>query len=222
MFEYSYSKIGLDQLLYTDTDASKFRYSKFLEWKDWVDTNNIQVPHWKEVEKIDTRYANHKIFEHNSKVFGAFEDELEDYIGDNYTFYCLEKKSWLYRCDDEVKFRFKGINPNAQLLTLKEDFIDFKVSRKKTGELVVEHFLCGDEREIYEFYESNKHNSINNNALKFFEQIYTTKEAFVLMNSFRKIVKNSSRNVMVGEEGRYNKLINSIQVRHQIKRVRIK
>ena len=36
MYENSYSKIGLDQLLYTDTDASKFRYNDFLKWNKWV------------------------------------------------------------------------------------------------------------------------------------------------------------------------------------------
>jgi hypothetical protein len=51
MFENSYSKVGLNELLYTDTDASKFRYKKFVEWKKWVDESNIQVPHWEEVEK---------------------------------------------------------------------------------------------------------------------------------------------------------------------------
>lgn len=45
MYENSYSKVGLDQLLYTDTDASKFRYSRFIEWKKEIDDNNIQVPH---------------------------------------------------------------------------------------------------------------------------------------------------------------------------------
>ena len=107
MFENSYSKVGLDQLLYTDTDASKFRYKRFLEWKDWVDKENIQVPHWEEVELIDERYKNHKIFESNSKVFGSFEDELEEMKGDKYTFYCLEKKSWLYDVDGHSKYRFK-------------------------------------------------------------------------------------------------------------------
>ena len=85
MFENSYSKVGLKELLYTDTDASKFRYKKFIEWKKWVDESNVQVPHWEEVEKIDARYKNHKIYESGSKVFGSFEDELEDMKGDNYT-----------------------------------------------------------------------------------------------------------------------------------------
>jgi hypothetical protein len=47
MFENSYSKIGKAGLLYTDTDASKFRYSDFINWKKWVDDNNVQVPHCK-------------------------------------------------------------------------------------------------------------------------------------------------------------------------------
>jgi len=228
MYENSYSKVGLDQLLYTDTDASKFRYNKFIQWKKWVDDNNVQVPHWKEVEEIDERYKNHKIYEYGSKVFGAFEDELEDMVGDKYTFYCLEKKSWLYDVDGHSKFRFKGLNGSAQLLTLEEDFIDKRtIKHKSKGDIdaydEVKYFIKSDiEEDIHNFYQSNSKNAIENgNEVKFFEQIYQTKEAYVLCNSFRKIVKNSAHNVILGNEDKYNNLMNRIQVNYMMKHINL-
>lgn len=233
MYENSYSKVGKNNLLYTDTDASKFRYRHFLEWKNWVDSNNIQVPHWKEVEEVDERYKNHKIFEYGSKVFGAFEDELEDYIGDNYTFYCLEKKSWLYGWEIngkwKAKYRFKGINGRAQLLTLEEPFIESKTIRHKATETKPEwnetkySLIAESERDVYNYYNDNTHNNIEEgNEIKFFEKVYSTGTAYVLCNSFRKIVKNSSRNVDLESEEQFNNLMNKIQVNYIIKKIQLK
>jgi hypothetical protein len=221
MFENSYSKVGLDQLLYTDTDASKFRYSRFIEWKAWVDTNNVQVPHWEEVELKDERYKDHKIYDPNSKVFGSFEDELEEMTGEKYVFYCLEKKSWLYAVDNKAKFRFKGLNDNAQILTLDEEFVNKKVVNKgKPNESIKINIKEGYDERVHNFYNANKVNAIGNgNEVKFFEQIYSTGDAYLLCNSFRKIVKNSLRNVQADEVDRHNTLMNSIQVNYMIKHI---
>lgn len=229
MFEHSYSKVGLDQLLYTDTDASKFRYSKFLDWKKNIDDNNIQVPHWEEVEKVDERYKNHKIYESDSKVFGSFEDELSDMTGQDYKFYCVEKKSWCYYVDGEAKFRFKGLNGSALLLSLGEDFIGTKIIKHQATTdkeaWVEKKFIVkeGTELEVYNFAQNNKNLAIESgNELNFFEQIYTTGSAYLLCNSFRKIVKNSSRNVVLGDDDKYNNLMNKIQVKYLMKKITIK
>ncbi len=232
MYENSYSRIGKSKLLYTDTDASKFRYRDFLNWKKWVDEENVIVPHWPEVEAKDPRYATHKIYEHGSKVFGSFEDELEDYIGDSYVFYCLEKKSWLYSwvVDGKVKskYRFKGLNGSAQLLSLDEPFIDKRVinrTNKLTGEVETEekYFVKPEsEYEVYRYYEDHKRNNIESgNELKFFQQVYTTGTAYVLNSSFRKIVKNSARNVELEDSDCYNGLMNKVQVNYMMKRINI-
>lgn len=232
MFNYSYSKVGKSRLLYTDTDASKFRYKHFLKWKQWVDDKNIQVPHWKEVEAIDPRYKNHKIYEEGSKVFGAFEDELEDYVGDDYVFYCLEKKSWLYGWSKDgkqkSKFRFKGINGNAQLLTLEEDFIleeTVKHKAKEDAEAWEETKYRIDpdrQKEVYMYYNANKQNSLDEgNQIKFFDQVYETGEAYVLCNSFRKIVKNSGRDVEMEDTEKHNTLMNKIQVQFMMKHINL-
>lgn len=232
MYENSYSKVGLSKLLYTDTDASKFRHKDFINWKKWVDTKNIQVPHWKEVEAYDKRYADHKIFVSGSKVFGSFEDELEDMNGDEYKFYCLEKKSWLYSYKIEnkwnSKFRFKGLNGSAIMLTLDEEFVKSKIIKHKATDVkpaynetkyYIEPY---SEEKVYQHYTKNKISSIENgNEIKFFKQIYETGEAYVLTQSFRKIVKNTKRNVGIDDEDKHNDLINNIQVNICMKHIKI-
>lgn len=232
MFDYSYSKIGKDKLLYTDTDASKFRYTDFIKWKNWIDTNNIIVPHHKEVEDIDPRYKSHRIYDSSSKVFGSFEDELEKCVGSDYLFYCLEKKSWLYayKKDDTwcSKYRFKGLNGSAQLLSLQEPFIDRKILKHKATterpyyEEIKYSIRPETEYDVYRYYEDNKQNNIESgNEIKFFEQVYSTGVAYIINSSFRKIVKNSARNVLLEDTGSYNCLMNKIQVQYNLKKIDI-
>jgi hypothetical protein len=212
MFENSYSKIGLNKLYYTDTDASKFKYADFVNWKKWIDTNNVQVPHWKEVEKIDNRYKNHRIYEENSKVFGSFEDELKEMTGENYDFYCLQKKSWAYFVDDKSKFKFKGVNEKSILVDLNNiaDIIIKKDSKYK---------LNKDKKKVYKYISNNKDLQLKekNNAKILFEKLYKENKAYVLTSSFRKIVKNSLHNVKIDETDRHNKLMNKIQVNYSLK-----
>jgi hypothetical protein len=233
MYENSYSKIGLNKLLYTDTDASKFRYRDFINWKKWVDDNNVQVPHWKEVEDYDERYKNHKIYSDNSKVFGSFEDELEDMVGDDYIFYCIEKKSWLYSYNKNnkwnSKFKFKGINGSARLLSLQEDFIGSKIVKHKAKDDIeawdeTVYFIKPNmDIDVYNYYTKNDEKAIENgNEISFYKQIFETGEGYVLTQSFRKIVKNTKRNVNIDDDKKFNDLINSIQVNINIKHINIK
>lgn len=235
MFDMSYSKIGKSDLVYTDTDASKFRYSAMAKWEEWIHRENVTVPCWEEAKIADPRYNNHLIYERGSKVFGSFEDELEDFIGDNYRFYCVEKKSWSYEAfnadgtyakdggDDCVKFKFKGINGKALITNLSESFIEQKVINKMDGTQIVKYqFTKDSEEEVYEYCENNKHLNIESgNIGRFFEGLFDNGEAFVITNSFRKIVKNSSRMVEYGDEEKYNALMNKIQVNYMLKRIRL-
>jgi hypothetical protein len=230
MFENSYSKIGLKDLVYTDTDASKFRYSAMDDWTKWINENNIQVPHWKEVEEIDPRYKNHLIYQPNSKVFGSFEDELDELQGHHYRFYCVEKKSWSYVVMNEddtykhSKFKFKGINGKAIMLDLDEPFVEIKKTKKQDGTITYRHILKEDcELEVYTYCERNKHLAIESgNIGKFFDKLFEDREAYVITNSFRKIVKNSARSVEMGDEERYNDLLNCIQVNYSMKKITLK
>ena len=235
MFDMSYSKIGKADLVYTDTDASKFRYSAMAKWEEWIQRENVQVPCWEEAKIADPRYNNHLIYERGSKVFGSFEDELEDYVGDNYRFYCVEKKSWAYEVcnadgsyandggEDLVKFRFKGVNGRAIISDLNEPFIERKIIHKTDGtELVKYQFKKESEEEVYEYCENNKHLNIETgNVGRFFDELFVSGGAYVICNSFRKIVKNSSRMVEFGDEDKYNSLMNKIQVKYCLKHIQL-
>ena len=238
MYDMSYSKIGKDALVYTDTDASKFRYSSLAKWEEWIHRENVRVPCWEEAVIADPRYATHLIYDRHSKVFGSFEDELEDFIGDKYRFYCVEKKSWSYEAFDSVgnyaidgdgdkcvKFKFKGINGKAIIATMREDFIATKLIRnKKDGSSTSKRYFIPDtEQQVYQYCEDNKNLAIENgNIGMFFNKLFTEGEAFVICNSFRKIVKNSSRMCEFGDEEKYNALFNKIQVNYCLKHIKLK
>ena len=237
MYENSYSKIGLKDLVYTDTDASKFRYSAMEKWTNWINKENVIVPHWEDVEKIDPRYKTHLIYDPHSKVFGSFEDELEEIQAHSYKFYCVEKKSWAYLAFDEQgdyikdkdgkhisKFKFKGINGGAIILDMDEPFIEEHIIKKKNKTMLLKYSICEDmENEVYVYASQNKHKSIENgNIDKFFNRLFTDKEAYVLTNSFRKIVKNSAHSVEMGDEEKYNGLMNKIQVNYSLKHLQLK
>jgi hypothetical protein len=228
MYEMSYSKVGKDKLLYTDTDASKFRQKDFEKWYDWVKEKKVKVPCWEEVYEVDARYKNHLIYDPNSKVFGSFEDELADYEGDEYLFYCLEKKSWSYswakKGEWKSKFKFKGINGRSQMLTLNEEWIDTCMKNKKEGGKEL-YYRIGDgrERDVYEYYTANTDKNIEEgNVIKFFNQIYETGEAYVLCSSFRKIVKNTLHGVGVDDVNKFNNDFNRIKVCFQMKHLKLK
>ena len=61
--------------------------------------------------------------------------------------------------------------------------------------------------------------SIGENASEFFEKLYTDRHAYLLCCSFRKIVKNSARNVLLEDEDKYNTLMNKVQVNYTMKKV---
>ena len=233
MYDYIISKIGLKNLVYTDTDAVKTKYNDFEDWVKWVNENNVIVPHWKDVENYDNRYKNHKIYEVNSKVFGSFEDELEDFKnGNNYLFYCLQKKTWFYGVDDKTKFRFKGLSENSILLNLKEEFITIteikhrKNAKKGLEKRIEKVYKLKDDYEdkimIYNYLNDNVHLTIKNNCKDLFDLLFLKREARILTSSFQKIIKNGKRNVILEDEERFNKYNNRISMRYTIKTITIK
>jgi hypothetical protein len=246
MYQYSYSKIGLDKLVYTDTDASKMRYKDFEVWKKWVRDNNVKVPAWDKAKQYDNRYGEHLIYEENSKVFGSFEDELEEMYGDSYVFYCLQKKSWCYEClpyryDKEgknlcSKFKFKGINGRALMVNKKDTtIVAEKITKKRDGGEIITLAIRDinddgyelDESEIdektYEWAVANadERKIENGNVVKFFENLYINREGYVLANSFRKCVKNTMRNVSIDDTDKYSDKCNNIIVRYALKKITI-
>jgi hypothetical protein len=240
MYEYGISKVGKKALIYQDTDCLKYRNTDFVAWKQWIDSDNVQVPHWEEVELVDPRYKNHKIYEENSKVFGSFEDELNKMNKNinkegenNYVFYCLQKKTWLYAVNGEVKYRFKGLN--SRCILLQDD--SFGLSKYQKNKEIKDEKQIKKEKEkvknmnnftLYNFFNNNTNLCIGDtetknmtNQVKLFEEVYQNKEAYVLCQSFRKIVKNTLRNVNEEDTHKHNKSLNTIQVQYTVKHIKI-
>jgi ribosomal protein S17E len=204
MYRHSYSQIGLDKLVYTDTDATKTTYSNFELWKKYAE--NTIVPHHKEVEEFDPRYATHKLYDPNSKVFGSFEDELEECKSSEYEFYCLQKKCWLYRYGSNNKFRFKGVNGRSCPISsydLKnlEWVEERQVKNMVSKEVKISYGVRADKGRLVNDYHNThteKHLGVGLNATKFFRALYEDRKAYVLCSSFRKHASNS---IMSIEDG---------------------
>ena len=90
MYDNILSKIDWKHMFYTDTDSCKTDKTGFDEWYETYAKDKI-VPHWKEIEEIDPRYIDHKIYSPTSKVYGSFENE---YKADNCVNYFIAKKNY--------------------------------------------------------------------------------------------------------------------------------
>jgi hypothetical protein len=227
MYEMAYSKVGLANCIYTDTDAIKMTYENHLKWKKNIDDNNIQVPHWKEIEDIDPKYKNHKIFEENSKVYGSYDDEYAKILSptNEYVFICLEKKTHLYHGDKSkvgTSFKFKGINPESYLISGNEPFARVIFDKKAENSKVI--VMPNSYTDIFDYTINNKDKMLKygDNALQFYRSLKNTNRGFLLCSSMRKIVKNAKRNVGIADEDKYNGLMNKIQLNYTVKNITIK
>lgn len=112
LYEKILEPIGKKDCHYADTDSVKINYDTFLKWKKTI--GQELVPHWEELEKVDPRYKTHRLYEEKSKVFGSFEDELDE--NNNYNVY-IAKKNYLSTSTEkeshkhfEEEIRFKGVS----------------------------------------------------------------------------------------------------------------
>lgn len=155
MYEHMYTKIDYKDLVYTDTDSNKIRYSIFNKWVSEYGSK-IKVPHWEELENEDPRYKSHKLYEPNTKVFGSFDDE---YAKKNLNLhYYLAKKQYLSICKENnknIKYSFKGIRETDILLDN-----DFDV--KKTNQ------------ELHKIYTTSQ--PIKSDMIKLFNKLYQDKK----------------------------------------------
>lgn len=232
IYDNLYSIIGLDALVYTDTDAGKFRRKELdrKEVKEFFENNN--VPHWKELEAIDERYKNFKLFNRDDKVFGSFEDEL-DGMGCNY-FSCFQKKSWVamnkekyvellnnkdYKAIEDgynkiYKMSFKGVSKKSIILSGEEDFL---IKDKDT-------YKIDDDKQINacKYLNENVENKLSNNLLYFCDTLHKQKYIYVLTSSFRRVIKNSNRKVKIDETEKFNTFNNTIQFYPTVKKIVLK
>jgi len=232
MYENLLAPIGLNRCLYMDTDALKFRKSDIEKWQK-LNGNQI-VPHWRELETIDERYKTHILFNENSKVFGSLENELKT----NNLFYALQKKFWLVANIENgnttyIKTRYKGINPKSLLIN---DDAEIITTKYKLGQelLTLEEkvSLNKEPKEIFHWINKNenltigsdydKKEGIKGKQIELFEKLYNDKKVNVLVQNFKRVVKNGLRNVGIEETERFNILNNTIQAVYMIKTITIK
>lgn len=241
MFENSYSIVGLKNLLYTDTDACKFRKKHFKKWFEEYANKKI-VPHWKEIEKVDPRYETHKLYSHSTKVYGSFEEELES---GNTGIIITNKKCWCVQNGGKDKktkeiidkFGFKGVGRNDKTITLNENFVmkewkkKGKIIKQMCGEkIIIDGIIDSDckfnykittQQLAYDFYNKNKHLAFEKNCWNIFNNLFDNGFVYILQQSFRKIIKNTRRNVDIEDSEKFENNCNKIKVVYSIKKIKI-
>lgn len=250
MYDKMYSFFKYDELVYTDTDALKLRHKHFVRWAVHVESNKITIPHWAEVEKYDSRYADHLMYSPNYKLFGGFENELAK-LTNQKVFYCVQKKGWVCIYEEagilKFKFTFKGINEKSLLLDLNDPFIRantikvFKMTKlsevDNDGIIMTDHLLehtyefvnsknnkdkkCMDNKELYYYYLDHIDNRLANKIELFFKQLWENGEAYLLVTSLNKSINNSKHNVGVMDANKFNIKMNTIQAACSMKRIKI-
>lgn len=171
MREKLWNRVDISCGLYTDTDSMKMTKKGFDEWKEWAEGQI--VPHWKDVERFDPRFAIVPLFTTTSmtKVLGSFVDE---YIGKEINIsYWLGKKRYFVGHTEKKEnncMTFNGIKKSD--LFIKEGVIDEneKISTK----------------ELYELYNTHKEHSIENSYIEFFERLHNKQVCKVLVSSIVK------------------------------------
>jgi len=230
MYNHIYSKVGLKNLLYTDTDCCKFTKSIGDNWiSHYSGKAKMKDLVWDNVLQYDDRYKKHKLYEEHSKVFGSFENELSE---DNIKSYISMKKCYLIiKEKNEIDaFSFKGVSKTNLYLTGKEDFIGEKITKHRNGTQTIKKFIksqtqardfylkYSNERQLVR-YEGKK--MINVKAVQLFDDLHTKKYAYVLSFSFVKSFKNSARNVGLDDEDKFNKNNSNLRMVYQIKKLKL-
>lgn len=197
MYDNCYAVLGKSRMLYTDTDAGKFRYRDFHLFKNHA--TKTTIPHWPEVEDDCPEYKTHKMYDPNSKIFGSFENELKD----NNLFYVVQKKGWAVFKDEEYcKWGFKGVPKKSILIDIPDNYNE----------------LNAQQRAIYYRDLESKNLKHLKNVKEFFRRVYEEGKAYVVTQSFKKSVKNPKK-ATLDEVERFNTNNNTVQMRHLLKKI---
>jgi hypothetical protein len=118
--------------------------------------------------------------------------------------------------DKLVKMKFKGINGRALLLNSETyNFLNRKVA--KNG---IISYQVNNSKEAFDYFSScDERKIMNGNQLELFEKVLAKEQTFVMMNNFKKCVKNTSREVELGDSERYNKDNNCLKMQYIVKRI---
>lgn len=244
-YRHILSKIPYEDLIYTDTDSVKIKEQPFNKWNSEYGCK-VNVPHFKEIEEIDERYKEHKLYSKSSKVYGSLEDECEQL--DTYLSVFVDKKQYCtlgYMCPP--KSLFKGISKydkitenefdeskysNKELVEIhrinKESLIEKSVKyEKEIKELKAELKNYDKDTEEYKtVYEKIKNLSIENNkpTEELFMTLYNDREISFLTMALTRDVRNKrkAKDEQGINDNKLNEISCSIHISARVKRMRIK
>lgn len=221
MHRYVYSQIPYEKLIYTDTDSNKLLRPDFNNWVEKV--QNIQVPHWSDVEVFDKRYEKATLYMHNQKVFGSFEDEYEG--TNNNLSYFLAKKCYLV-CNsdfnDIIKNKQFSSDEDKQKFIKKNLFFHFKgVSANDCIVNNVEEFKQMSDKDKAIYYNSKDVERIKTDFIHFFDQLYTNGKAAILTSSLKRVHNNQKKNVTPDDTEKLNKQCYKIVSSYNVKQLTV-
>lgn len=211
MHEHMYNKCQKEELIYTDTDSNKIKMPEFNKWVENYGSKTI-VPHCKEILKYDPRFATHKLYEANSKVFGSFEDEYKDMIITDSFF--LQKKFYYVQAtkretgENADKMLCKGMCKDDIVIPIEFDddvSTEIKEQIRNTGE-----------------YDGIKYKRIKDDPKEFYKNLYKNRTSKVLTFSMKKHHGNLKKNTTPEDSDKMNQFYSSISAVYPIKTITIK
>ena len=224
---YTYSHIHLyDNLislgaLYRDTDSGKF--PKKLGEEVIKILKERELPHWKETELYDERLKYAKIYNNDFKVFGSLEDELQEYNGIKISYFNKKKEYCMITKKGKVIMKGKGIKMSNLPLN-EEKLLELGVSKEIIKEYNIDKIKNALEKNINEKSILEYHNIYNKYLNEerdwesvFYDLVVNKKPIFLLTNQFKKIVRNTKKNVKPCELYKMNVNANTIRMSYIVK-----
>lgn len=234
MYEYAYAPLGLDNCLYTDTDAIKTTRRAFEEKLKplW---SAEEIPHWKSCEQFEPLYRQDKIYEKKCRCYGGFEDEFDEeeyHFGDNGGLVTIAKKLWLLvpRGVEELMIE----NPDSPCADdqtyVKISHKEAKCGMKGVGEkdiLLTEaqaEFLCSNMfvagsfewRKRCEALFSDKTRMVRHCLGELFARLLYFKRAYILRSNFVKAMSQHTQGVRWEQEDKHLKEFSSLRQRFSV------
>lgn len=213
MYEHTYSVLKQKHCIYTDTDAIKCTASAFNTiLRPYLEAT--EVPHWPEAEQFDPLFAGHPMYKEGSKVYGAFENELDGKLADNSGLYVIAKKVWACVPKDPLdvsmwKLAGKAITMRDIILT-KEQVTALYQLRSSSAR---QYYLYA--QNLY----ANKQNSVKNSPARFYDSLLYNQEAYVLKSDLRKNTTQLKQNVRWDGENEPEGTVENYSTLSQIYRV---
>lgn len=193
MWENTYSKLGTEACLYTDTDAIKCRESDYVRLLEHHFTTT-EVPHWPEAEEFDPKLKGHMMFDPHSKVYGGFDNEFMDNkspaLHNNKGLWIIAKKMWGCVPEDP------SIAKDWKLGTKAVFMGDVILTDAQVKELKDETLTPLERYNISQGFFSTKANQVGESPERFFKTLLKKPHLWLLKKDISKNVTQHKRNVM--------------------------